>query len=420
MVLGLVSSVILARVLQPEGRGGYAMVLFFSSVMSYYFTFGFGQAAIFHVGKGLYDRAQVLGNTLTVTMFLSLASMCVGGAVIYFYSSRLFPSVDPAFLWLGLGVIPVQLTSGILTQLALAIHNVRIYTVSLLMKGGGTLIAMVIFLAVFNGGVKMALTIEIAASLIVCVYLWFVLRWEAGPLDYRVHFSYIRQAFRFGLSTYVGTTLMLFHYRVDVFLINVYLSASQVGFYSLSASLAEKISFVSDGISTILFPRLAAEKNRETVNHLTPVVLRAVLLSLCLMGGGLFLLGYVVTTTLYGVSYAPAVTPLRVLLIGTVSAGAWGILESDIKSRGFPLFGFFTTLVSALVNVVLNVMWIPRYGITGAASATAISYAISFGLGLGIFCRLSGQTVWQVLVPTKNDIVLYRDIAKKLWQEARA
>lgn len=420
MALSIATSIVLTRALQPEGRGIYAIVIFFASLMTYYSTFGIGQSAIYFVGKGHHSLSVIIGNTLALSALLSVLSMAMGVGLIWFFSLQFFPDVPSPFLWLGIVLIPVQLMLGIMTQLVLAIQNVRVYNLARLFQSAITLFAMVVFLWWRQGAVFSALGIEIFVSVGVCVLLWATLRNAVGPLIYRPQFSYIRGAIQYGFSTYLGSTLSLLHYRVDVFLINLFMKVSQVGFYSLSASLAEKISFFSDSISTLLFPRLAAEKDSVAANSLTPIVFRTVLFSMMGMGGLVIVMGGILITLFYGTTYAPSILPLRILVVGTIAAGAWGVLESDFKSRGFPLLGFLTTAVSTVLNVVLNCFWIPRYGIVGAATATAVSYSLSLFVGMGIFCRLSGQSGLDVLLPRKRDFLLYRDVWNRLSQGVRA
>lgn len=392
----------------------YAIVLFFTSVVTYCSTFGIGQAAIYLVGKGRYPRSLVIGNTLIMSGVISLVSVMAGSVIVCFFSARFFPTVQPGFLWVGVLLIPLQLISGIMAQLVLSVQNIRAYNLARILKGVSTLVGFFFLLGVLRGSVFTALWIEILSSLFVCVVLGRILIFENGPLNYRVRLGYVFSALRFGFATYVGSTLLLLHYRIDVFMINLYLSASQVGLYSLSSSLAEKISFLSDSISTLLFPRLVSGEG--DTNGLTPLVFRTVLFSLMGMGGILVVFGYFITKTLFGEAYIPSVAPLRILVIGTIAAGAWGILESDIKSRGFPLFGFATSFVSAVINIVLNWFWIPRYGIAGAASATAVSYLLSLVMGVFIYCHQTGQKIWVLLLPQKRDFLLYRDVVGRFWQ----
>ena len=100
-----------------------------------------------------------------------------------------------------------------------------------------------------------------------------------------------------------------------------------------------------------------------------------------------FLAGPIVKL-LFGRAYADSAGPLRILIWGgiTVSFGCawsnWMLLENRTRMM------FFFQLATALTNVLLNLVLIPRYGIMGSAYATLISYW--FG-SVGLFAIIKSQ-----------------------------
>jgi Na+-driven multidrug efflux pump len=54
-------------------------------------------------------------------------------------------------------------------------------------------------------------------------------------------------------------------------------------------------------------------------------------------------------------------------------------------AEGYTKLSMLRTAMGALINIILNVFWIPKYGITGAAMATLVAYACS--------------TFWILLIP---------------------
>lgn len=49
----------------------------------------------------------------------------------------------------------------------------------------------------------------------------------------------------------------------------------------------------------------------------------------------------------------------------------WRILANDLYGRGKPELNIYVSLVSVMLNIILNILWIPKFGIAGAASATS-------------------------------------------------
>jgi len=67
-----------------------------------------------------------------------------------------------------------------------------------------------------------------------------------------------------------------------------------------------------------------------------------------------------------------------------------------------------------MVNLALNLLWIPRYDIERAAIASTISYSLTLLAQLFLYCRLSGNSWIQVLIPTRMDLAFYLTVGRVL------
>ncbi len=148
-------------------------------------------------------------------------------------------------------------------------------------------------------------------------------------------------------------------------------------------------------------------------------LLRIVLVIAAIGAVGLFLLSQWVVVLLYSSAYVPAVQLFRILLPGIVFLSAGRILANDIAGRGRPLLNTYVGGVGLVAEVLLNLAWIPRFGPTGAAWATTISYGLSSALWLGVYMRLSGNSLMTVVVPRTSDWYLYRQLARLAWNRLR-
>jgi O-antigen/teichoic acid export membrane protein len=85
---------------------------------------------------------------------------------------------------------------------------------------------------------------------------------------------------------------------------------------------------------------------------------------------------------LIGSAYASAVTPLRILLPGTVILGVQSVVSMYVASRGRPRAVATAWVIAAIVTVIGNVIAIPRWGASGAAAVSTASYALVLVLHL--------------------------------------
>ena len=173
---------------------------------------------------------------------------------------------------------------------------------------------------------------------------------------------------------------------------------------------------VSHAASTVLFPRVVAEKEKDRPKKFTPLVARTVLWTTVLEALLLALFSRWLVLVLYSEAFLPAVSALQALLIGIVTLSAGRVLGNDIAGRGYPILNTYRGVVTVATNVALNLLWIPRYGIVGAAWASTVSYTVSFLSALFFYCRLSGNRWTSVVLPQRGDWALYWKTGKALCQ----
>ena len=172
---------------------------------------------------------------------------------------------------------------------------------------------------------------------------------------------------------------------------------------------------ISNAASTVLFPWVAAETEEQRRKEFTPLVARTVLWTTGLGALALALLSRWIVLLLYSEAFLPAVGALQALLVGIVALSAGRVLANDIAGRGFPGLNIYIGLAAVLTNVVLNLLWIPRYGIVGAAWASTASYTVSFLGALFFYCRLSGNRWTKVVFPQPGDLRRYLVAGRPVW-----
>jgi len=94
------------------------------------------------------------------------------------------------------------------------------------------------------------------------------------------------------------------------------------------------------------------------------------------------------STMVFGREFAPMDLPLQILLVGALFGSIIGAVGSALSSTRFVNVLFKLVGLTLICNIVLNVLLIPRFGITGAAIANSVTIFANFLLGLYIIQRL--------------------------------
>lgn len=102
-----------------------------------------------------------------------------------------------------------------------------------------------------------------------------------------------------------------------------------------------------------------------------------------------------------------SVTPLIVLLPGTAFLSLGGVLANDFVGRGKQLMNSFAAILTLIMNVPLNFILIPIWGISGASAASSFSYCAGTAVMVVEFLRITGMKPAEVLLPRVGDLKAY-------------
>ena len=182
----------------------------------------------------------------------------------------------------------------------------------------------------------------------------------------------------YGLVTLLTTSSIILVNRIDVFMLGYYLNLENVAFYSIPLFMATLIQIPARSIMQIGKPLLAKAWEQNDLNEIRELY-RKTALNQMILGSMVFIsiwlniddLLMLVPQKYQGVKYVYLFIGLAKLF--DVSFGInGGILVTSDKYR----YDLFINLLLICLTLLTNVIFIPIYGIEGAALATAISIII--------------------------------------------
>lgn len=414
LLLGICISILLARLLGAEGKGVYAVATLVPSLVLTFANFGVGPATAYHVAQGRFPQREILGTGFVTSVAISVLATAVACLVVLFLGRQMFPDVHREILLLGLAAVPLAFLTDFFRSFLLGAQRFGAYNVTGILSSLFFLPLLFLALRAATGGVVGALLAGVLAAFLTVVVLLITTARTARGFAARPSAAFLRHASPYGAQAYLGGLLDLLNSRVDVFIVNASLGVTAVGFYSVGVGLAEQLWLLSFSASTVLFPRIAAETDSARRGELTPFVARTVLWTSTLGAVALFALSQWLVGLLYSNAFLPAVAPLRALLPGIVTFSVARVLANDLAGRGRIMLNNYAGVVTVTSNVVLNLLWVPRFGIVGAAWASTVSYTATFLIQVVMYCRLSGNAWTKVLIPQREDMAVYLQAARSL------
>lgn len=411
-VVGFGTSFLLARVLLPEGRGQYALLVLVPGMLMALGQLGLPSAMSFFAGRGRsVADLQRLGWLLTV----AISVLLVGGALaaLPWLTSTILEPAPRDLLLVSLASLPFQFAAAFAGSTLIGRQRLRNY--NLILVGQSLLmLTLVVALVGFLGmGVAGAITayasVAVLAALATGVELARAVREESGPQP-AIGLS---QVLGYGFRIYPASVTGYFSYRSDVLILSAMLGdAAAIGLYTFAVSLAELTFFVPDSVSTVFYPRVASME-RDAADALAPQVARFTVLittlSVLLLIPAAFLAVIVILPDFFG-----SIVPFLVLMPGIVALSISKVLAGYIGGLGLPLSVAGASGANLVINIVANLLLIPPLGIAGAALASLISYSVHAALLVLIAARLSRRPALGYVIPTAAEISRLADGLREL------
>jgi len=406
VILGIAAAIVIARVLGPEGKGAYALILLVPTLLALLGNLGIGIANVYFGGSRKHEWVKLASNSLVSAMGLGVLLAAGFLAYLHIFQPSFLRDIEPRYLALATLVLPLSLLAMYFTSILLGQGRIKEYNLVHLTQSGALLMLVLLLLLAINGGVFSTIVAWAIATLVATILAILLVR-RTINIKWSFHRQLFRDSVKFGVKGYLGNAIQFLNYRLDMVLVAIFMNVTFVGYYSISVAMAEALWYFPGAVGTLLFARTPGMK-AEDANKSTPRICRNTLFLTIIAGLLLFVLGRYIILLFFGSAFLPALKPLWILLPGVIALSIPKVLSNEMAGRGKPIVGTIAAVVSLAVNIPLNIFLIPRMGISGAALASTISYSVTAIVILVAFQKISGNSWVDTLLLKREDLKIYR------------
>ena len=365
-VLNFAVSIALVRYLGVQELGRYSYVVAFAFPFGALADFGLAAFSIREISRDLSRTSEVMAVLQRSLLLLAgaMSIAMVGLAVL----ARHDALTTACIAIVALSNLISAATSPFLVRLTARedMHLLSLYRVVASAIGAGATLVILIW-----GGGVFAL---FAAAAVVNAVMWYIGRSLAGPIAFgaSVPLSAIRsmvsQAAPFGFLL-LGFAL---YYRVDIIMLRWLRDESEVGLYAAAYRFLDAIILLAATLGSPFFPRLSnwVGRDQQGVRDLIESSWKLLLVLGLPVTVITFFVAYPLIQVLFGSEFVRAGAFLQILIWGSLPILLINIPSHALNAadRVWALAGVF--VLSALVNVLANLLLIPGWGAMGASLAT--------------------------------------------------
>lgn len=385
MGFGFLSFLFIVRQLTPELFGWWVIFTTFTSIAEMARSGLVQNGTIRMLKKENINREEVVtaGLLLSIIAALILSVLLLLGTWVF---SQFYGDIRIQFLFVW--YIPLALLMGLIR-----------FAETLFMEAGNfkpLFINKSIYGVVFVTGIisisTLALEYLIGLQIIsaVLALLSLVMSYSKLPKLGRFRKDLFTELFQYGRYV-MGTNLgsMIFN-KIDILLLGSLLGPVAVGFYNAASRITHIVEAPLTSVSQVLYPKIAAKFTNQDLAGIGKLYekgiggLLAVLLPVCAI---VFCFPEWIIWCLAGDQYIEGAQILRILILA-VLLKPWGRLFGiTLDAIGRPQLNFHFLLVSVIVNIGLNLLFIPFWGEEGVAIATLLTIFLNTLIGQIVICR---------------------------------
>lgn len=387
--------IITARLMEPSGRGLYALASLTATLCSLPLGSVWSASAI-EVSKKREPLPELLGGLMVIALVGGALIALVGFGVAATLGDRWWVVAFPA------ACAPFILYARYQEGLYQAVGHIRAVNVVTLVR----VVLPLLFVApplIAGTSVRTAIEIWTLWLVLMPIIMWQPLWSIMGGARLPRGDGLYRRLIGTGGRLAIANTALMVSPRIGLIALAIFSGDAVVGVYSIAIAAGDVLYLMTYAIVSSAFRGIASRARAESVALTARSVRHAVLLAaacgLIVVPGAYLALPFVV-----GSGYGDAPTVLAILLPGIVGlSGFWALHTFFTVQMGSPAIVTRIAIITMGVNVVINGALVPPFGIWGAAIATTIANVISAILSFSRFRAESGTPV-RDLLPGRSEV----------------
>lgn len=387
--IGFSLHILLARILGLDEFGVYMYVLAWVNLLSLVGKSGFDQAAKKFIPAYQYHKKNVeLYNFFRYSVLKVLGVSVLLSAGIILVSIYLKPEISHSlfFTLLGGAVLLV-----IHTQLSLIGSFLEAFKKIIAGLFSGNIlrplliIAGILLLALFNSATAthaMLVNVIATGSSLLFILYFFSKSIPSETGAYTIDKTWLQTAFPLLFTSGIHVLLT----QTDILLIGYFMDTEDVGIYSSVSKISQLVLFGLTAVNTITAPLISELYAGNKLDKLQEMVSLSSLLTIFLTLPVIIVIAFFTPFILniYGAEFIEGSAALRIILIGQVINALCGSVSFMMTMTKYHKQSLYILTFAAVLNIALNMILIPLFGIEGAAATTAIS-TIFWNVAMYIF-----------------------------------
>jgi O-antigen/teichoic acid export membrane protein len=403
-------SIITARYLGPEGNGVIAALTVYPALFMSIGSLGIRQSTAYFVGQEKDSIDNIYGAALSIWVFTSVIAVAACYLLIRFFTKE---DYSGTLVFLAIAAIPFSLYNTYASGIFLGKQDIREFNRINWIPAATNLA----FTALLVIAIPLGVQGSMIGSLLAPLTMFFFVIWRVRKItNLRLNFDFVLMGkmLRLGVVYAISLLIINLNYKADIILLEKYSDSYQLGIYTKGVTIIQYLWEIPMLLSTLTFSRSAGAKDPLEFSRKVCRLLRIGGIVILLASVVIYFLSDFIIVLLFGERFRESVMVLKLLLPGVLLLTIFKVLNMDVAGKGKPWLSMTAMIPAVIINIVLNIMWIPQYGANGSALSSTISYSVAAILFLFIYSSKVGIPVREIFRYSNEDFSIVRSLLTKL------
>ena len=378
----------IARYLGPNNYGALNYSIAFVGIFSFISTLGVDGILSRELVKTPEKRDELLGTAFRLKLMGGIIAFCLSVlSVMIFQSSSLIKLLvvlfSFSFIAQAINVISSYFNAEVKSK-----NNVRATLIATAISS--ILKIIVIFLSKGIIWIMIVFVLDFIWQGIGLVNSYRHYGLKIG--DWKFNKTLSKEILRNSWPLMLASAASFIYLKIDQVMIGSMLDNYNVGIYAVAVKLVEIWYFIPIIICSSLFPAIVNAKKAGIEiykNRLNNFYILMAVIPIA-MAIPITLLAKPIIQILFGSGYLESIPILRIYIWSSLGLFLSMAVGQYLMSENLVKTIFISNFIAMIINVILNFIFIPRYGIVGSAWATLISYFI---LPIGVWIYLKNKNL---------------------------
>lgn len=401
-VLGIsfLVGIYIARYLGPSNYGLFNYVVSFVGLFGFLTSFGIDNIASREIIKNHNRKNEIIATSFYIKTIGSLLAIISVFIVSIFTTKDLFTL---GLIWIfSLNFIP-QAFNIIEIYFQSQVLSKKVVTAQIISNIISTILKIICI--TLNKGIFWLTIIYIIETCIYSSILLYSFRKFGNHIrnwkfDKKIAKSLLKDSWPLMLSSIAVGIYM----KIDQVMIKNMLGNEQAGIYAVAVKLSEVWYFIPMLICTSLSPTIikTLDISKELFENRLKKLYSLMFWMSFIIASTTTILAYPIIKILFGTQFLGAITVLQIYVWAGIAVSLGVAIGQYLLANNFTKISFYNTLIGAIMNVILNLILIPKMGINGAAIATLLSYTLAtFGIFIFKESRNHGLLIFKSIIDFK-------------------